>query len=112
MGTEHIFNVECELVQAHADTVDTLTDDLAAVRSAANVAMDPDAYGWLCGFLPPLVGDVSGRGAETLAAATQALTETSRTVRGAGASFQHCDAAAASARVNPHTPTLNGPVND
>jgi hypothetical protein len=115
MGADHIFNVNCGLVEEHAGTVDTLADELAAARSTADVAMDLHAYGWLCAFLPPILGDTCERGAQAMATATQALTETATTVRGVGARFVAHDTAGAAvtgAHPSPSIPMLNGPVHD
>jgi hypothetical protein len=70
------------LVQRHAHTVDTIADAVTTARSAVHeVAMDTQAYGQLCQFLPALLSPVFGMALDALHESIGALHETADKLR-------------------------------
>jgi hypothetical protein len=69
-------------VQQHAGSVDGIADAVRLARSAVHeVAMDSQAYGQLCQFLPGLLSPIFALGIGALADADDALRETASNLR-------------------------------
>ena len=88
--------LEVEEVDRHSAAVDEVA---AAVRSARAAAgdggMQPDAYGLLCGFLPPLLSGVFEVAAVAMNGSAEALQETAINLRAAVGFFDRTDTDAA-----------------
>jgi hypothetical protein len=71
-----------DAVLQHVAAVSAASDEMAQARSAAGeVAMDSQAYGQLCQFLPALLSPVFGIAAEVMNEAVDALGETALKLR-------------------------------
>jgi hypothetical protein len=69
-------------VRRHATAVSAAADQMSQARSAVHtVAMDTEAYGQLCQFLPGLLSPVFEAALEVLDEATDSLGETSSKLR-------------------------------
>lgn len=80
---------------AHASHLDGLVERLGTAVSAADTAMNDDAYGLLCAFLPPIINPTGEKAKETLQAAVEAVQTTSDNVRTAASAYEEGDQAAA-----------------
>jgi hypothetical protein len=85
------FEVVPEDLVAHASHLDGLVDRLNTAVSAAGSAMNPDAYGLLCAFLPPILNPTAEHAAETLKAAVEGVRTSADNVRTAASSYQDSD---------------------
>ncbi|WP_345631442.1 hypothetical protein [Rugosimonospora acidiphila] len=79
------------LVSQHTGKVESLSGDVAAVRRAVDLAMDPQAYGYLCRFLPALLESVFASALDTLDGEADALAETAANLRTATAILHDTD---------------------
>jgi hypothetical protein len=82
------FEVASDELTTHAGHLDALQARLAAVAGEAGAAMDGNAYGLLCSFLPPCVNPVEDKGKDALAATVEAVRTTAANVRTAAGSYQ------------------------
>jgi hypothetical protein len=78
---------------AHASHLDGLVERLGTAVSAAHTAMNGDAYGILCAFLPPIINPTGEKAKETLQAAVDGVRTISDNVRTAATAYQEGDAA-------------------
>jgi hypothetical protein len=78
---------------AHASHLDGLVERLGTAVSAADTAMNDDAYGLLCAFLPPIINPTGEKAKDTLQSAVEAVQTTSDNVRTAAASYDEGDEA-------------------
>ena len=86
------------LVQRHAGTVDNVADAVTTARSAVHeVAMDTQAYGLLCQFLPAILSPVFGLALDALHESIGALEETADKLRAAASSTASTDSERATA---------------
>ncbi len=85
-----------EAVIRHASTVSEASDEMLRARSAAGeVAMDSQAYGQLCQFLPALLSPLFGSATEVMSDAVDALDETSSKLRATATGMNAADAGSA-----------------
>ncbi|MEV6302202.1 hypothetical protein AB0M02_22490 [Actinoplanes sp. NPDC051861] len=80
---------------AHIDTVSTTADAVRTARAAASTAINPDAYGQLCGFLPAVLNVVFEAAVVALNGSAEALEETALNLRAAVSTLEQTDVAAA-----------------
>jgi hypothetical protein len=85
------FEVVPEDLVARASHLDGLVDRLNTAVSAAGSAMNPDAYGMLCAFLPPILNPTAEQAAEALKAAVEGVRTSADNVRAAGSSYRDGD---------------------
>lgn len=79
-------------VLRHADAVGGASDEMARARAAAaDVAMDGEAYGRLCQFLPALLAPVFEGATRVMNEATEALGETVLNLRAVAAEMTATD---------------------
>lgn len=87
-------------VLRHAAAVSEASDQMAQARSAVReVAMDSQAYGQLCQFLPALLSPVFGGAVDVLNQAVDALDESATKLRSTAAAMEAADSDSAR-RVN------------
>lgn len=85
-----------EAVLRHASAVSEASDEMARARSAAGeVAMDSQAYGQLCQFLPALLSPLFGSATEVMSDAVDALGETSVRLRATATEMNAADVGSA-----------------
>ena len=83
-------------VLRHADQVGAASAGMAQARAAAGeVAMDGQAYGQLCQFLPALLSPLFGLATEVMNDAAAALGETATKLRGTASDLTATDAGSA-----------------
>ena len=76
--------LDVEEVGRHAAAVDEVSTAVQSARAAVGSAgMQPDAYGVLCGFLPPLLSGVFEIAAVAMNGSAEALRETAINLRAA-----------------------------
>jgi len=93
MGAEgELIQFPVALVQQHAGTVDRVSDAVELARSAVHeVAMDSQAYGQLCQFLPAMLSPVFGLAVNALHGTVDSLHETATNLRTAAANTESTD---------------------
>jgi hypothetical protein len=86
-------NVEVETgdLVAHASHLDGLVERLNTALSAADTAMDSEAYGLLCAFLPPIISPTGDQAKDTIQAALEGIQTTSDNVRAAATAYDEGD---------------------
>jgi Excreted virulence factor EspC, type VII ESX diderm len=85
-----------EAVRRHAGSVDLIAADVEQARAAVGeVAMDTQAYGLLCQFLPGLLTPVFAVAASALSDCAGALHDTAGELRAAAAGTEATDVASA-----------------
>lgn len=85
-----------DAVRRHADAVSKAADEMAQARAAAGeVAMDSQAYGQLCQFLPVLLSPLFGSAAEVMNDAVDTLGETALKLRTTASDMTSSDAGSA-----------------
>jgi len=85
-----------EAVLQHAGAVREASDAMAQARAAAGeVAMDSQAYGQLCQFLPALLSPLFGVATEVMSDAVEALGETALKLRTTASDLTSTDAGSA-----------------
>ena len=81
-----------EAVLRHASAVSEASDEMVRARSAAGeVAMDSQAYGQLCQFLPALLSPLFGSATDVMSDAADALGETSVKLRATATEMNAAD---------------------
>ncbi|NKQ51275.1 ESX-1 secretion-associated protein [Amycolatopsis sp. K13G38] len=87
------FEVVPDELRAHGSHLDGLVDRLhTAVDAAKTVTLDDEAYGLLCGFLPPIVNATTQDDAtDTLNAAVEGVSTIADNVRTAATSYDDQD---------------------
>jgi hypothetical protein len=81
-----------EAVLQHVNAVTEASDRMAQARAAAGeVAMDNQAYGQLCQFLPALLSPLFGSATEVMHEAVDALGETALDLRKTASSMTATD---------------------
>jgi hypothetical protein len=100
-----------EAVLRHASAVSEESEEMVQARAAAGeVAMDSQAYGQLCQFLPALLSPLFGSATEVMSDAVDALGETSLKLRATATEMNAADAGSAR-RLNAATiPRLDLPL--
>lgn len=79
-------------VHRHADTVGSISDDMARARAAVReITMDTEAYGQLCQFLPAILSPVFGTATSLLSEASAALQETASALHATAADAKATD---------------------
>src|SRR3954454_940692 len=82
-----------DAVLRHAAAVDEASEQMTQVRSAVGeVAMDSQAYGQLCQFLPGLLSPLFGSAVQVMIGAVESLGETALKLRTTAATVQASDA--------------------
>ncbi|WP_250028834.1 hypothetical protein [Paractinoplanes maris] len=100
-----------EAVIRHASAVNEASDDMLRARSAAGeVAMDGQAYGQLCQFLPALLSPLFGSATEVMSDAVDALSETSSKLQAIAIGMNAADAGSARQLNVAATPHLDLPL--
>lgn len=100
-----------EAVIRHAGAVSEASDEMLLVRGAAGeVAMDGQAYGQLCQFLPTLLSPLFGSATQVMSDAADALGETSSKLRVTATGMNAADAGSAQQLNATATPQLNLPL--
>ena len=90
------FEVTAPALTAHADSVDSVADQVLDGRSAgARVTLGRAAYGQLCQFLPGLLSALFGSAAEAINDAVDALGETALRLRATATDMTAVDAGTA-----------------
>jgi hypothetical protein len=85
-----------EEVLRHASAVSEASDAMAQARAAAGeVAMNSQAYGQLCQFLPALLSPLFGSATEVMRDAVDALGETALNLRKTASDMTTTDAGSA-----------------
>jgi hypothetical protein len=91
-GDGEVIQFPIALVQQHAGTVDHVADAVEMARSAVHeVAMDTQAYGQLCQFLPVLLSPIFGLALDALHESVGSLQETASKLRTAASTTQATD---------------------
>lgn len=75
------FDVEPDELTAHASHLDGLVDRLNNAVQAADYALNDDAYGLLCAFLPPIVNPTGEQAKDAVSAAAEGMQTTADNVR-------------------------------
>ncbi|WP_250001535.1 type VII secretion target [Actinoplanes sp. M2I2] len=100
-----------EAVTRHVGAVDEASDEMSRARAAAGeVAMDSQAYGQLCQFLPALLSPLFGSATGVMNDAMDALGETSSKLRATATGMNATDAASARQVNSAATPHLDLPL--
>ena len=95
MGAEEL-RLPVEEVVRHSAAVDEIAAAVRSARAAVGTGgMQPDAYGMLCGFLPPLLSGVFEIAAVAMNGSAEALQETAINLRAAVALVERTDTDAA-----------------
>ena len=85
-----------ESVLQHANAVSEASDEMVQARAAAGeVAMDSQAYGQLCQFLPALLSPLFSAGAAVMNDAVDALGETALNLRRTASAMTAADTGSA-----------------
>ncbi|WIM97875.1 hypothetical protein ACTOB_001431 [Actinoplanes oblitus] len=91
-----LFQFTADDVQRHAASTDAVADAIEQARTAvAAIAMDTQAYGQLCQFLPGLLSPIFALAASTLAETGESLRETAHHLRTAITTITSTDTSAA-----------------
>jgi hypothetical protein len=86
--------VPTSAISGHAGSVDAVADAVEQARSAVGqVAMDTQAYGILCQFLPALLEPVFDLAVEAMNGSVDALHDTAEGLRAVAAHTRATDAA-------------------
>lgn len=100
-----------DAVRQHADAVSGLSGEVAQARGAVGqVAMDGQAYGQLCQFLPALLSPLFGSATEVMNDAVEALGETSLKLRTTASAMTTTDAGSAGNLKAAGAPTIDLPL--
>jgi len=83
--------VETSDLVAHASHLDGLVERLSTAVSAADTAMDGEAYGLLCAFLPPIINPTGQQAKDTIQAAADGVRTTADNVRAAATAYDEGD---------------------
>jgi Excreted virulence factor EspC, type VII ESX diderm len=85
-----------DAVLRHATAVEAASDQMTQVRSAVGeVAMDSQAYGQLCQFLPGLLSPLFDSAVQVMNGAVEALGETALKLRATATSMEASDSGSA-----------------
>jgi hypothetical protein len=99
-----------EAVLHHANAVSEASDEMARARAAAGeVAMDGQAYGQLCQFLPTMLSPLFDTAVEVMNDAADALGETGLRLRATASAMAAADAGSAQRLNAAATPGLDLP---
>ena len=100
-----------EAVLRHADAVGAASDEMAQARAAVGeVAMDSEAYGQLCQFLPALLSPLFSSAAEVMTEAVDAFEETALKLRATASDMTGTDTASAQRLNTAARPGLDLPL--
>jgi hypothetical protein len=98
-------------VQRHAGSVDAIADDVDQARGAVGqVAMDTQAYGILCQFLPGLLTPIFALAEEAMQGSAEALRETAANLRTTADQAESTDRAGAGRIKAAGKPTIELPL--